>query len=147
MLNVVREFEVRKEEIERYFQFLKESSTIPEIDIELEKTLKANGFLLLYNLIESTVRKSIEEIHDAFNSEKLKYKELIDEIQRIWINYQYNNFQGKELQEIRNVIETIFDNEVVIDYEKFIKKRKSNDLSGNVNADKVIELAKKYNFE
>jgi hypothetical protein len=147
MLSVLTEFEVRKQEIERYFQFLKISPSITEIDVELEKTLKANGFLLLYNLLEATVRKAIEEVHDSFNLDKLKYKELIEEIQTLWITYKYNNFDSKKANFIQETIEKIVDDEVNIDYADFVKKRKANDLSGNVNADIVLELSDKYKFD
>lgn len=79
MNTVIQDFETRVEEVDKYFIFLE--SLINEttklavsdsagkyktqsIDSELAKTLKANGFLLLYNLVESTMRNAIEAIFD-----------------------------------------------------------------------------------
>lgn len=76
-------FDERVADIERYFSFIEEiidhqatlvfplpigtKQDVPRLEklvpIELKHTLKANGFLLLYNLVEATVSNAIEEIH------------------------------------------------------------------------------------
>ncbi|VEP16911.1 conserved hypothetical protein [Hyella patelloides LEGE 07179] len=67
------DFDERAQEVSKYFfllQNLEQGSIqlamgnvkhqkVKKIDTELEKTLKATGFLLLYNLIESTIRNAI----------------------------------------------------------------------------------------
>ena len=72
------DFEQRKQEVEIYFSFLaileddentrlkyKDGEKVIEKKVSgtLQKILIANGFLLLYNLIEATVRNSILEIY------------------------------------------------------------------------------------
>lgn len=68
------DFDERAQEVSKYFFLLKnleqgsiklsignsKNYKIKNIDIQLEKTLKATGFLLLYNLIESTRRLYIK---------------------------------------------------------------------------------------
>jgi hypothetical protein len=68
---LTQDFTERSKEVSKYFIFLKsleqgttklsmdgkgDSSKIKVIDPELLKTLKASGFLLLYNLVEATMR-------------------------------------------------------------------------------------------
>jgi hypothetical protein len=95
MKNTKVEFEKRIEEIDKYFQFL---TTIDKgtcnihcisvdgvisndpIDVELIKILKANGFILLYNLIEATIRKSLEAIFNAIYTENLTFQQLSDNL-------------------------------------------------------------------
>lgn len=77
-------FSERKEDIEKYFNFVKfiidERPTFSykdriageckhrEIDIEMTHILKANAFIILYNLIEATISNAIEDIHNELNS-------------------------------------------------------------------------------
>lgn len=78
-------FEERRNEIAAYFDFVTHIiddgaslifplplGSTPEaqrreesIDLSLSHTLKANGFLLLYNLVEATMSTAIEEIHET----------------------------------------------------------------------------------
>ena len=74
MRDVIRQFQERKEEIENYFQLL-ESFMIhnaqiilpngkkQKINVALAHILRANAFLLLYNLTESCISQSIEAIY------------------------------------------------------------------------------------
>ena len=71
------DFDERAKEVSQYFIFLKNleqesiklsmggkigKSKIKVIDPNLLRTLKASGFLLLYNLVEATMRNAIEAI-------------------------------------------------------------------------------------
>ena len=79
MQTVLLDFHTRVQEVNQYFEFLNgliEKTTKLEvlgdngekkiivIDPDIAKTLKANAFLLLYNLVESTMRNAIEAIFD-----------------------------------------------------------------------------------
>ena len=61
------------------------------IDNELAKIMKANGFLLLYNLIEATIRNSISAILNSISTDKLTFKLLSDNLKKLWINQEINN--------------------------------------------------------
>ena len=81
------DFDERAQEVSKYFFLLKNleqgsiqlkmgnppHSKIKSIDTELAKTLKATGFLLLYNLIESTIRNAIEAIFDNNSESKRSF--------------------------------------------------------------------------
>jgi len=83
-----QDFNERSQEVSKYFMFLKsleQGATklsmegkggipkIKKIDSELIKTLKARGFLLLYNLVEATMRNAIEAIFDELQNQRVSY--------------------------------------------------------------------------
>jgi hypothetical protein len=84
------EFNERAKEVSKYLMFIKnlEQETVQlsigipgkekirKIDSDLEKTLKASGFLMLYNLIESTMRNAIHVIFDELSSEGISFDEM-----------------------------------------------------------------------
>ena len=114
------------------------------INDTLQKTLKASGILILYNLIESTVRRAIEQIHIAFSDENLSYNQVIDKIQMLWIEYNYKNFKEYKAITIHEKLQSIGEDIIKIEYEDYIKKSGKNDLSGNVDAMKIRNIAEKY---
>ena len=81
------DFDERAQEVSKYFFLLKnleqgsiqlsmgnpDHSKTKSIDTELAKTLKATGFLLLYNLIESTIQNAIEAIFDNNSESKRSF--------------------------------------------------------------------------
>lgn len=86
-----QDFNERSREVSKYFMLLKslEQGTtkltmegmggipkIKEIDSELIKTLKASSFLLLYNLVEATMRNAIEAIFNELQSQGISYEEI-----------------------------------------------------------------------
>jgi len=95
---LIQDFTERSKEVSKYFIFLKSleqsttklsmscknnSSKIKDIDPELLKTLKASGFLLLYNLVEATMRNVIEAIFDELKSEGISYDQIRPELKKI----------------------------------------------------------------
>ena len=83
MNTVLLDFNTRAQEVDDYFIFLEiliKPTTklavadsagqyqLQSLNPELEKTLKANGLLLLYNLVESTMRNGILAIFDEFKN-------------------------------------------------------------------------------
>ena len=88
---VQADFDARAKEVEEYFDFVK---TLLSADSELSytdkdgkpcafsltadlpKTLKANGFLLVYNLVESTMKNAIETIILHLSSQGVSFDDL-----------------------------------------------------------------------
>jgi hypothetical protein len=93
------EFHSRVQQIELYFGFVAEIDKVKTdnqqeailfpnqtqyvVNHDLQKILKANCYLLLYNLIESSIRNGIVAIYDAIHDEKLGYSEINSDIQKI----------------------------------------------------------------
>ncbi len=149
------------EEIENYFLFLTifdeeetrlyykiENEFVREkIQFQFQTTLLANGFLILYNLIESTIRNSIIAIYKKVKAEELNYKELSNNLQKLWIkqttdNLKEGNYRPDTLRQcVYNLVDEVLKNETIMFSEDKM------DFSGNLDADKIRDLANKIGFE
>jgi hypothetical protein len=136
------EFEIRKTEIEKYFIFLKEieqNKWIGLVSEDLSKILKANGFLLLYNLIESCVYFSIIEIFEEIKNNGIKYVDVIPQIRLFWLKTKFKNQKEQTnnsvSQKFHQYINDII-NEAILELE--IKKI---DYGGSLTPEKLRELA------
>lgn len=114
------EFEKRVNEINSFYEILSmielESPRLSGYDINesVEKviiinsakidTLRSTSYLLLYNLIESTVYNSITTIFDEIKDSRLKYFDIIDDVQKYWLNNIYKHDDKKKKE---TIIETI----------------------------------------
>jgi hypothetical protein len=165
MDNTRIDFEKRREEVNEYFKFLeilnyenvslkyKIIDNIEEIQIspKLQRIFIANTFLLLYNLVESTVRNSIMEIYNKIQDDEISYKYLSDKIKQIWLEKKRKTFTFKEdgdesLQKsiekkLQNIIEEIINIEIIVFTSEDIH------ISGNIDAKEIRKLAKKIGFE
>ena len=178
-MRIVKEdFDKRKSEINKYFRFLSKLDTEKPkltykvkgaynekgvyknytIDTELLKILKANGFLLIYNLVESFCRNSLLEILLSIENEKVCLKDLSEQVQKIWIKQNVRDLREandinveKQFHKIaKDIIE-----ESIIDFKNIVEKMKNPEmqdkdvfgLSGNIDAQKIRTLAKMYGFE
>ncbi|KGO79628.1 hypothetical protein IP98_02797 [Flavobacterium cauense R2A-7] len=157
MNTIKNEFDEKYAHINLYFDMLDKlinkaaklqdnTGDIHEVNHDLIKVLKANVFLLLYNLLESTVRKSTEHIHISLSTDTLQYKDFQKEVQKIWIEFKYNNLKDQGSSQILDVFENISTDLINVGYDDYINKRKANDMSGNVDAKSVRELSTKYGF-
>ena len=117
-------FDERKSEVDVYFNFIKyigidninhkkikfDTRINFQTTDDLKKVLKSNCILILYNLIEGVISKSIEEIFDTINNKQIKYNELKLGLKNILLKTP--NFQ-KKFKEINNdlvlFIDGIFD--------------------------------------
>lgn len=161
MVNTKSDFEQRKKEIENYFSFLEildkdetvlkyvknGNHTEEEISKDIQRILIANSFLILYNLIEATIRNSIVEIYDKIQEDEITYNKLSQSLRKIWIknktkNLKEGNFNINTLQNnVENIITNVIDNEIVL------LTKDDIDVSGNIDADKIRTLAKEIGFE
>lgn len=146
-----QDFNERCKEVSKYFIFLKsvEQGTIklsmedrnkqPKvrlIDSDLEKTMKASGFLLLYNLIESTMRNAIETIFDELSSKRVCFDELRPEIKKIVLT----NIKKRKADQILLSITAISSDIIAAGFDK-------EDLfSGNLDGKEIKRTANEYGF-
>jgi hypothetical protein len=154
MITVINDFDTRVREIDGYFKLLhsiinedamlffpnKGSHKYKRIDDELIKVMKANCFLLLYNLIESSIKLSITEIYDSITLKTKKYDDVKDEIRKIWISENYKNFKEKGTDFIFDTIHSI--TEDIID----IKFKPEKVISGNIDGLKIREFSENLGF-
>ena len=97
MKDFIRDFNRRLAEIQKYFElverieelgaFSTNSITFPSgeyiVDSDLQKILKSHCYLLLYNLVESSIRNGITAIHDVILIDQLTYKHLSPQIKKM----------------------------------------------------------------
>ena len=109
---------------------------IKAIDPELLKTLKASGFLLLYNLVEATMRNVIEAIFDKLRSEGISYDEIRPELKKMVLK----NLKKRNPDKILSSIVAISVDIITAGFDK-------EDLfSGNIDGKKIRETATEYGF-
>ena len=152
MTNVlIQDFTERSKEVSKYFIVLKslEQGTtqlsmrnkngnlkIKEIDPELLKTLKASGFLLLYNLVESTMRNVIEAIFDQLKNADVSYDQIRPELKKTVLR----NLKKRNPDKIFLSITSISVDIITAGFDK-------EDLfSGNIDARKIRDTAIEYGF-
>lgn len=148
---LIQDFTERSKEVSKYFIFLKNleqgtiklsmngnnnSSKIKAIDPELFKTLKASGFLLLYNLVEATMRNVIEAIFDRLSSEGVSYDQIRPELKKIVLR----NLKKRNPDKIFLKITSIAVDIITAGFDK------EELFSGNIDSRKIRDTAAKYGF-
>ena len=160
MDNTIINFEKRKIEINTYLDYLilldKDTIELKYSENQEEKskqvapefltTLTANSFLLLYNVIESTIRNSIVAIYDNIKTEGVTFNDLSDNLKKLWTKFETDRFKegNFRMDSIRDFVldfaNKIVLNEVVVFSEEWM------DFSGNLDANEIRGLAEKIGF-
>ena len=144
------DFDERAKDVSDYLCFLRDleqgeillskDGAISKIDPELDKSLKATGFLLLYNLVESTMRYAIQSIFDEMSKKGVSFDQLKIEIKRIILQNVKKNVQECGVNDFVEQIENIVKDIIQSGFNR-------DDLfSGNVDAKEIKNIAKKYGF-
>lgn len=144
---LIKDFHERSKEVSTYFLILEnidkysinsnEANYDKNINLELEKTLRATGFLLLYNLIEATMRNGIEAIFTDISNKNISFNALKYEIQLIIIDNIKKNKSSKNLLENLNNISTDIIS-ASFDSDKL--------FSGNIDSRKIKKISNLYGF-
>ena len=155
-MDILEKYKKRAEEVNIFFEFVTNVESIEtykqnKIDFsafvtrDLQKILRANCFLLLYNLVESTIKNSIWEIYDTIEDEKLKYDCISEKMKEIWLEEK-----AKELNElassnkIQKNIKSFIEKSENEHFISFSKERVS--ISGNLDYRSISKLILKYGF-
>ena len=148
MINTLAEYNKRLNEVEIYFNSLRlldkgtceikcvdivGNVTTQNIDTQLSTILKANGFLLLYNLIEATIRKSIDAVLNSIYNESVSFGALSDKLRKIWLRQESKNMNPEKLI---HIAESIL-NRSIISFEK-----ECINISGNIDAQEIRNILK-----
>lgn len=144
------DFDERAKDVSDYLCFLRDleqgeillskDGAISKIDPELDKSLKTTGFLLLYNLVESTMRNAIQSIFDEISKKGVSFDQLKIEIKRIILQNVKKNVQECGVNDFVEQTENILKDIIQSGFNR-------DDLfSGNVDAKEIKNMAKKYGF-
>ncbi|MGK7888889.1 MAG: MAE_28990/MAE_18760 family HEPN-like nuclease [Leptolyngbyaceae cyanobacterium] len=146
-----QDFRDRSKEVSKYFIFLKslEQATtkismedkngnpkIKVIDSDLLKTLKASAFLLLYNLVEATMRNAIEAIFDELKIRGIAYDQIRPELKKVVLQ----NFKRRNPDRLLSTINTIAVDIIAAGFDK------GELFSGNLDGRKIRDTASEYGF-
>lgn len=148
MSGIILNFEEKVLEIEVYFDFLEKtlknnaSLVFPNNDIEqinnnLGKILKANSFILLYNLVESSIREAIAAIYAKMEYDVVSFDDLERSIKIEVIRNLKKNENATGFVDGINVITSDIISKCFSEKDLF---------QGNVDARKIKDLAKIYGF-
>lgn len=151
MNSVLVDFQTRSNEVEGYFRFvlhlagaevaLRETQSDGAVysmheHEELLKTLKATCYLLLYNLVESTMRNAVEAIFDELRTEGASFDECREELRREILK----NFKKRDMEKLLPKLFTLARDVVFETFER------SEMFAGNLDARTIRMTAKRFGF-
>ncbi|MDO9315391.1 MAG: MAE_28990/MAE_18760 family HEPN-like nuclease [Burkholderiaceae bacterium] len=148
----------RATEVRAYLAFLQaalergtelHARTLPApfaLDMELTHTLKANTYLLLYNVVEATMTQLIADIHRTVKQSGAVLDELHPQmylhiLQRFRTSRVEINDQSAPVPSGGTIID-----HWLRDYEIRAKENKNYQLSGNVDSKRIREIGRDYGF-
>ncbi len=155
MMVARQEFRDTQQEVNIYFDLLKKieigydslqnlQGDSVRISTESKSILKANAYLLLYNLVEATIRNSIWEIFISISNESVDYKDLNVEIKRILIDGKINlDFKTKDetiVKQVYDMIDKVFRNAPDL----YPEKRNLKISAGSLNVLKIQDTLKRH---
>lgn len=139
------EFERKIQEIEIFFELL-ENIELEEICLkddsiltDLNKILKASFFLMLYNMVESTMRESVIAIYDKIDSHGIPFNQLGSKLRKKILKDCKKSYIG---------IDSLH-NETGSDIARELLKAslsEKNLFSGNIDSDLIKATALQYGF-
>ncbi len=145
------DFDERKQETRGYFDFLKKlnenasrlhatpngQQPIPfPIADGLVKTLKATAFLLLYNLVESTMTDALHDIYDELKNQSVSFTEITDDLKKIVLS----NFKSLSMDNLPAQLVDISVDIITVGF------RPRELFSGNIDARLIRKTAQDYGF-
>lgn len=154
---VKQSFEERVEEVDKYLRVLEklESPSVVLFDKLTRrekrvfeegslKVMKATVFLLIYNVVESSIRSAFGELYGVIVREGKTASDLKGEFRKIWIKQRYNAIDEdsastrtfRELTE--TLIEEITSGGVVALDEKWLP------VSGNLDSDTIRQVCNRH---
>ena len=150
------DFEDKCLEIERFLQFVddldqgKENHllykntqniwAIKSVSREVQKTLRASCYLLIYNLLESSTCDALDSIHQTLFSEQIDLQDLSNNLKKIVFCNLKNGLGDSQIQKL---ISEQIDLRLVIREHGYSKR---DFLSGNFDIDAIKKIEKKYGF-
>lgn len=152
MLATNEEFLKRVSEIRAYVDFIRnldsgvhriisgddnDPAYPPAVRENLLRTSKASALLMLYNLMESSVTNAVEAIFDELENEAIPFDACRHEV-RLVVLGNVSRYEPKNLLAELNSLAT----DIVV--KSF---RKTESVSGNVDAREIRRMARKYGFQ
>jgi hypothetical protein len=158
MVGAEETYNSRCREIERFFEMLQfmrdnrdsrlcgEPSDVANpntyvVSRDLEKTLRASAYLMLYNLVEATMTNAIDAIHQHIVDERVGFDGLKEDVRKIAIKGLRKAVSSKTPEELLDVDTPISSALIWLGFDK-------EDLfSGNLDGRLIKKTAIEYGFQ
>jgi hypothetical protein len=150
MQNIIEDFNERVLEIEEYLNFLKLISE-PNIRIHGKghpkavsvltlKTMKAQVFLMLYNLVESSIRGSMDTLYNEMTAHNGAIEDFEEFTIKLWINQKISLLDSVSATRSGyvNLITSMVDD--ILLSNKLVMNPSKLPISGNLDGRKIREL-------
>lgn len=161
-MTIREEFDKRVAELNSFYEILNiielenpriaafkvEEENVVNIELQVNSskidTLRSTTYLILYNLIESTVYNSVISVFDEISDKGLKYFDIVEDVQKYWLNnlYKHDDKKKKEtiIDTIMNVAIQIFNDTIVL---------ASNEINygGSLDAQTIFATAKSMRID
>lgn len=151
MDNVIDDFNERVSEIDQYLELLQllshpaakihfDNQRPKSINSVALKTMKASCFLMLYNLVESSIRGSMVKLYEKMNAESKGLREFDVCVKELWVAQQFKSIDpfSSNQTSYKNLIKTMVD-EALNSTPVFLDSERLP-ISGNLDARKIREL-------
>ncbi len=161
METVIDNFNLRTAEVEKYYkvllilddervsitkQFASRKTNIV-LDNDAIKVMKSTCFLLLYNLIESSIRESFTTLYEQINSEASGIENYNESFRKLWLNQHFKKIDP--MSSTQNTYRDILSDVVskILLPENFNMNSESLPISGNIDAQKIRELFSNHQID
>lgn len=156
MDSVLSDFERRAAEVDAYFAFLRDVTSpkvvmrgegLPAagapVSAEAQGVLKASTFLLLYNVVESSVRQALEAVYEEIRVGGYSFGDASDAIRTVWISRRYQALtSAAEASAHERIARQIVSD--VLEKRSLDIKLVGNRLGGNIDADLIRQVADEH---
>lgn len=116
------------------------------LDIELTHTLKANTYLLLYNVVEATMTQLLVDIHNCIKLSGAGLDELVPQLYLHILERFRQNQNNLTEGSIPAPVASSMISHWLIDYDKRANRNANYLLAGNVDSQRIREIGHKYGF-
>lgn len=125
-----------------------EDKSVLETELQINSskvdTLRSTTYLLLYNLIESTVYNSVISIFDEICDKGLKYFDIVEDVQKYWLNNLYKHDDKKKKE---TIIETIMNVAIQIFNDTIVLASNEINYGGSLDAQTIFATAKSMRID
>lgn len=157
MDSVINNFEDRVVELNEHLQLLgylsdprasivlnaKSSKCISNVAL---KTMKASCFLMLYNLVESSIRGSMTNLYESINASNGELIGFQDYVKEVWLKQHFKKIDpiSSNQATYQNILVDIV--ESILTGSSVALDPKKVPISGNLDARKIRELFQSHNI-
>lgn len=107
----------------------------------MQKCMRANAIIMLYNLVESTFSNCVQLIYDAISDEHLTYTDVSHKLRKVWIDLAFD--PQWHIDAVRHHAKDYSDNlrTSVLAYSEM-----PAGTSGNLDFSKMVEISDKFDI-